>query len=130
MINSRSAIKNERVTFMYYNMDTNSLVAKTDEELNAYYERTYKEAVEAGDIDPKECSLEDWINDDAAVQYKPVGEILWSESSGTHYRIDDYRAWNNDYVATSVIVNDDGEVEEELSSTILTAREVDHLINY
>ena len=36
MINSRSAIKNERVTFMYYNMDTNSLVAKTDEELNAY----------------------------------------------------------------------------------------------
>ena len=112
---------------MYYNMDTNSLVAKNDEELNAYYERTYKEAVENGDVDPEECSLEDWTNDDAAVQYKPVGEIVYDPASGTHYRIDDYRAWNNDYVATSVIVNDDDEVEEELSSTILTAREVDKI---
>ena len=115
---------------MYYNMDTNSLVAKNDEELKAYYERTYKEAVEAGDVDPEECNLEDWINDDAAVQYKPVGEILWSEASGAHFRIDDYRAGFNDYAATSVIVNDYGEVEEELSSTILTAKEVEKLLYY
>lgn len=112
---------------MYYNMDTNSLVAKTDKELNAYYERTYKEAVEAGDVDPEECSLEDWINDDAAVQYKPVGEIVYDPASGTHYRIDDYHAVYNHYEVTAVIVNDDGEVEEELSSTILTAREVDKI---
>lgn len=111
---------------MYYNVDTHSIVAKTDEELNAYYERTYKEAVEAGDVDPEECSLENWINDDAAVQYKPIGEIVYDDTSGTHYRIDDYRSFG-DYAVTSVIIDDDGNIVEELSSTFLTEKQVNRM---
>lgn len=111
---------------MYYNMDTHSFVAKNDEELAAYYERTYKENVEGGYIDPEECSLEDWSNDDAAIEWVPIGEILFDEASGTHYRIDDYIS-SGDYAVTSVIVDDYGNVEEELSSTILTAREFKRL---
>lgn len=48
----------------YYNRYTGKLVANSDEELRAYYERTYKENVEAGYIDPEEVSLEMWIESD------------------------------------------------------------------
>lgn len=112
---------------MYYNMDTHTLVAKNDEELAAYYERTYKENVEGGYIDPEECSLEDWSNDDAALKWVPIGEILFDEASGTHYRVDDYLGSYNQYSCTAVIVDDYGNVEEELSSTILTASEFERL---
>lgn len=52
----------------YYNKNTGALIASSEEELQAYYERTYKENIEAGYISSEECSLEDWINDDDEVE--------------------------------------------------------------
>ena len=52
----------------YYNRITGILVANSEEELQAYYERTYKENIEAGYISSDECSLDDWINGDDEVE--------------------------------------------------------------
>lgn len=52
----------------YYNRITGILVANSDEELQEYYERTYKENIEGGYINANECSLEDWISGDGEIE--------------------------------------------------------------
>lgn len=52
----------------YYNKNTGILMANSEEELMAYYERTYNENIEAGYISSEECSLEDWISGDGEIE--------------------------------------------------------------
>lgn len=107
---------------MYFNTDTYSLMAKTDEELQEYYERTYKENVEGGYIDPEETSLEDWINDDNACKYVPDG-VLFDDRSGTHFVIEDYGPQG--YWCRNVEVDDYGNITEKLSEGWRTEREAE-----
>lgn len=44
------------------------LIAKNEKELKDYYKETYDENVEAGNIDEKETTLEDWISSDEELQ--------------------------------------------------------------
>ena len=44
------------------------LIAKNERELRSYYQEAYDENVEAGNIDEKETTLEDWISSDEELQ--------------------------------------------------------------
>ena len=59
----------------YYWKESGKLAFNSDEEMNDYYERTYKDAIESGSINAEECTLQDWIESDKDI----VDEIYYEE---------------------------------------------------
>lgn len=49
-------------------MINGNVVARSEKELRSYYQEAYDENVEAGNIDEKETTLEDWISSDEELQ--------------------------------------------------------------
>ncbi len=49
-------------------MINGNVVARSEKELRSYYQEKYDENVEAGNIDEKETTLEDWISSDEELQ--------------------------------------------------------------